>query len=104
MAAQIDNSGVGQNKYNTISQKYMQSKNLICVLCNSWRQMQKVDDQDQDLPQNVDLPLIRTAPGSMVIARTNFVPERSISPKKMPLFEIVALKTRVNGYNSDLFP
>ena len=78
MAAQIDNSGVGQNKYNTISQKYMQSKNLICVQCNSWRQMQKVDD----LPQNVDLPLIRPAPGSMVIARTNFVPERSISSKR----------------------
>ena len=81
MAAQIDNSGVGQNKYNTISQKYMQSKNLICVQCNSWRQMQKVDD----LPpatQNVDLLLIRPAPGSMVIARTNFVPERSISSKR----------------------
>ena len=80
MAAQIDNSGVGQNKYNTISQKYMQSKNLICVQCNSWRQMQKVDD----LPpatQNVDLLLIKPA-GSMVLAGTNFVSERSISSKR----------------------
>ena len=81
MTAQID--VVMLVRIDTIqSQKYEQSKNLICLQYNSRRQMQKVDDLFQDLPQNVDLPLIRPAPGSMVIARTNFVPERSISSKR----------------------
>ena len=47
---------------------------ILGVRCRKW--------MTYHLPQNVDLLLIRPAPGSMVLAQTNFVSERSISSKR----------------------